>query len=373
MRKALLMATLALLATPAFCGDAYVLFGLPAGQRPRAYNLSVTIPEGGEVYVVGQQETFVYGGRPLLKNVNVDISRDGGTTWTNIGAIASTHRGPIGGNKFNWTVAGPSSTACVVRFSGTIGKTTVAVNSGTFSIGGASAPPYLFTGPVGSMGANGNDGAQGPIGAQGPQGIQGPVGPAGPKGDAGDAGSMGMPGPIGATGATGPVGPKGATGSNGTNGTNGATGPQGATGPAGAAGPKGDAGAQGPAGPVGATGAVGAKGATGANGTNGATGPQGPAGPAGPQGPQGPSCYAGGCFFGIYVLTNVNCIHDERVTDSRCKPGCIIHVDFDDTDAPCDDAVTYKVRVYNGYFIVHLVCANNFSLRHKFHYHVVCP
>lgn len=248
MRK-FVLAALALMASCAFAGDAYLLSGLPPGQRPRAYNLSVTIPDGGEVFVVGQTQTLVYGGRPLLKNVEVDLSRDGGQTWEVLGTIASKRRGPIGGNKFSWKVAGPSSTNCIVRFSGMIGKKKIAVNSDAFSVaggGGADGGPDLFTGPAGNAG---NDGTVGPAGPAGPQGIPGV---AGPKGDAGDIGSMGPQGPAGENGPAGPQGPAGPKGSTG------AAGPAGAAGVAGPAGPKGDVGSMGPKGDTGPAGPAGA-------------------------------------------------------------------------------------------------------------------
>lgn len=329
----------------------------------KKYNINVVIPEGGEVFVAGQPQVFVYGGRTRLTSVLVEMSRDGGGTYQTLGTINNKIKDRTLRNKFFWTVTGPSSTNCIVRFSGITAKRHVAVTSGEFSI--ASGPDgdgdALLTGPQGDAGPAGPQGPAGPAGAQGQKGD---------KGDAGDIGSMGPAGPAGEQGPAGPQGPQGVKGDKGDTGDTGCAGPVGPAGPKGATGsqgPAGAAGAQGPAGPAGAQGTAGPVGPAGPKGATGATGP------AGPQGPAGPSCFPNGCFCGILVLTSTNCSHDERVNDARCKPGCVIHCDFDDTDAPCDDVVNHKIRIYNGYFIVHLTCCNSFSTKHKLHYHVICP
>lgn len=331
-------------------------------------NLTVTVPDGGEVYVVGTQQTFVYGGKGTnLKNVEVDLSRDGGQTFESLGSINNKVKNRLLKNRFFWTVTGPAAGNCTVRFSGMRGKHKVSVLSPAFAIAGDDNN-QLLVGPAGPAGAQGDAGPAGPAGAQGPKGDKGDKGD---QGVAGDIGSMGPAGPAGSQGPAGPAGPQGPAGAKGATGyagPQGPAGPAGATGPAGVAGP---AGAQGPAGVAGPAGPAGAKGATG---NNGATGPQGPAGPAGPQGPAGASCYPSGCFFGCCYLTGTNCTHDEVINDSRCKPGCIIHIDFDDSEANCGDDVRWKIRnISNGSFKIHLTCDTNFSTKCKIHYHVICP
>lgn len=154
-------------------------------------------------------------------------------------------------------------------------------------------------------GADGAQGARGDTGATGPAGAPGKDGAKGDPGEKGDTGAQGAKGDTGATGPAGPQGPAGAPGKDGTNGKPGAAGADGVT-PhigdngnwylggtdtgkpsRGATGAKGDAGATGPAGPAGPQGHAGAPGKDGAPGAPGAQGEKGEKGEKGDPGTPG--------------------------------------------------------------------------------------
>lgn len=196
-----------------------VLAGLMLmGSACAAQKMTITAPLGGETYFEGGTEVVL--AKASAKTVQVDLSRDGGTTFTHIGTINNQSKDRSLRYKLFWNVVGPASNKCLWRFTWAQGRKTIVTTSPEFSILTKDA-------------------------VTGPAGLQGPKGDKGDKGDQGDIGSTGPEGSQGNKGDTGPAGPKGNTGSQGA---------QGATGNAGVAGPKGDTGAKGNTGATGATG-----------------------------------------------------------------------------------------------------------------------
>lgn len=208
-------------------------------------------PEGGEVYLLGTDQFVRLGKRTRVKEVTIALSRDGGATWEDLGVINKRNKNKLLRQVLPWTVAGPTSSTCLLRASGLFRKTTVEVFS----------PVFIVTDSL--LGPVGDEGPPGPMGPQGPQGVQGIQGP---QGETGPMGPQGEIGPMGPQGPEGPLGPEGPQGPIGSDGLQGETGPQGPAGPQGEPGPQGDQGLTGPAGP------------------QGDPGPQGPAGPQGPPG-----------------------------------------------------------------------------------------
>lgn len=133
-------------------------------------------------------------------------------------------------------------------------------------------------GGKGDPGAKGDPGDKGDTGAQGTKGDMGATGPQGPKGDPGEKGDPGATGPAGPRGPVGAPGKDGAPGNDGADGKPGAAGADGVTPHIGGNGNwyigSTDTGKP-------------SRGATGAKGDAGATGPAGPAGPAGAPGKDG--------------------------------------------------------------------------------------
>ena len=223
----------------------------------------------------------------------IQYSTDGGSTWTNLIAVAE-----LKGGKGDPGAKGDPGDKGDTGAPGTKGDT------------GATGPQ----GPKGDPGEKGGPGATGPAGPQGPKGdpgekgdpgATGPAGPRGPKGDPGEKGDPGATGPAGPRGPVGAPGKDGAPGNDGADGKPGAAGADGVT-PhigdngnwylggtdtgkpsRGATGAKGDAGATGPAGPAGPQGHAGAPGKDGAPGAPGAQGEKGEKGEKGDPGAKG--------------------------------------------------------------------------------------
>lgn len=98
-------------------------------------------PGGGEVFAIGQVQKVRLGARTRAKVVTIDISRDGGATFQLLGAIDNSTKDVTMRNVLTFTVTGPSSSNCVLRATGTIGRTSITSTSSPFSIGTAGAPP----------------------------------------------------------------------------------------------------------------------------------------------------------------------------------------------------------------------------------------
>ena len=136
----------------------------------------VGAPDGGEVFTIGSNQ-LVVAGKVHLPNITVDLSRDGGQTFTNIGVINNKRKGikPAQKNILAWTVTGPVSTNCVIRMTSFYCKKNYIAISNGFSIGDNE-------GVADGNADIGPQGPAGPTGADGAQGEQGPAGPAGKDG-----------------------------------------------------------------------------------------------------------------------------------------------------------------------------------------------
>ena len=72
-------------------------------------SITVTSPNGGESWAVGSTHPITWTSVGITGNVQIDVSRDGGTTWSTI--ILNT---PNTG-KLNWTVTGPATALARIR------------------------------------------------------------------------------------------------------------------------------------------------------------------------------------------------------------------------------------------------------------------
>lgn len=71
--------------------------------------LRVAAPNGGETWPIGTTQTITWTSTALSGNVNIDLSRDGGTTWTTVATdIPNT-------GQYNWTVTGPATSRARIR------------------------------------------------------------------------------------------------------------------------------------------------------------------------------------------------------------------------------------------------------------------
>lgn len=185
------------------------------GSAQAAQKIIISAPLGGETYFEGGTEVVL--AKTAAKTVQVDLSRDGGTTFVHIGQINNQAKDRSLRYKLFWNVIGPASNQCLWRFTWAQGRKTLITTSPVFSI----LTKEAVTGADGQTGPQGPQGIQGPKGDKGDQGDIGSMGPQGPQG------IQGLKGSTGATGPTGPQGPAGPKGDTGAKGSTGATGPQG--------------------------------------------------------------------------------------------------------------------------------------------------
>jgi len=89
----------------------FCLYGDPALIRSGTIseNITVTSPNGGENWQVGSNQTITWISTGTSGNVNIELSRDAGSTWENL-----FYNTPDDQSQF-WTVTGPPSTNCQIR------------------------------------------------------------------------------------------------------------------------------------------------------------------------------------------------------------------------------------------------------------------
>src|ERR1043165_8209430 len=72
-------------------------------------------PRGGEVYFNGQQQSVRLNAKTRAKSVAIELSRDGGFTFTSLGTINNMVKDKTKLNVLSFTVAGAGSNNCVLR------------------------------------------------------------------------------------------------------------------------------------------------------------------------------------------------------------------------------------------------------------------
>lgn len=96
-------------------------------QISDATGLTVTRPNGGEYFLIGNNHTIEWTAFNTSGQVLIEASRDSGATWETVAASA-----PDNGS-FNWNVTGPTSAKALVRISDVDGAPSD-VSDSTFSI-----------------------------------------------------------------------------------------------------------------------------------------------------------------------------------------------------------------------------------------------
>jgi len=117
-----------------FLQAAVFFFVLPMASFAAAVKpVVITLPQGGEVFYEGQTQTVTLSSKTTYKAVTIELSRDGGTTWTTLGTTNKTSL-----FKLQFTVAGPDSTNCVIRATGVGASGSAAISNG-FAIAAAAS------------------------------------------------------------------------------------------------------------------------------------------------------------------------------------------------------------------------------------------
>src|SRR5262245_17791844 len=105
-----------------------------------ASKMVLDTPRGGEYFVVGSMQTVRLGGKIKASSVNVEISWDGGTSFSPLGTATVT-KGVA--QELAFMVAPPVSASCMVRATATIKGKATTITSRPFTI--APLPLMSFT------------------------------------------------------------------------------------------------------------------------------------------------------------------------------------------------------------------------------------
>jgi hypothetical protein len=85
------------------------VFGISQVNHSIVPRIKVNVPNGGENWMIGSGNTITWQSTGLTGNVNIELSRDGGATWTAL--YSST---PNDGRQA-WKVAGPETNQARIR------------------------------------------------------------------------------------------------------------------------------------------------------------------------------------------------------------------------------------------------------------------
>ena len=92
-------------------------------------SITVTSPNGGENWNTGSVQTITWTSSGITGGVCIDISRDGGSSWSEI--ITNT----ANDDSQSWTVAGPATTRARIRVRSTLDGSIWDMSNGNFAIG----------------------------------------------------------------------------------------------------------------------------------------------------------------------------------------------------------------------------------------------
>jgi len=91
-------------------------------------SLTVTAPNGGESWAVGSAQTIQWSSSSVSGNVRIDLSRNGGATWTTLFASVANDGGQT------WSVTGPATTQLRIRVSSVTSPGTSDLSDANFTI-----------------------------------------------------------------------------------------------------------------------------------------------------------------------------------------------------------------------------------------------
>ena len=113
-------------------------------------SITFTSPAGGEVFFPNKTYTIRLATKGNIPSIALELSRDGGQTFSNIGIIDNTSKDKSTHNSFTFKPTIPYSADCLIRATAP-GKTAATATSMPFTIGNASltgAAPGTVTGDV---------------------------------------------------------------------------------------------------------------------------------------------------------------------------------------------------------------------------------
>jgi hypothetical protein len=113
-------------------GDASTYDISNANFRIGGGSVTVSAPNGGEVWPIGSTQKILWSTTGFIGNVKIDVSRNGGSTWTTL--ISST----TNDGSYDWKVVTPLSTTARIRVSSYDDPSVLDISNADFRIGGGS-------------------------------------------------------------------------------------------------------------------------------------------------------------------------------------------------------------------------------------------
>lgn len=101
-------------------------------QIIEATHITLTSPNGGDVWRVGEQQPITWSAENIGASVKIELSRDGGGAWTILNPET------LNTGSWPWTVTEPTSANCLIRV-GSLDGSVVDVSDGSFKIDFAAA------------------------------------------------------------------------------------------------------------------------------------------------------------------------------------------------------------------------------------------
>jgi len=95
---------------------------------PPTANLTVTSPNGGEIWPIGSTQVIQWTSSGLTGKVKIQVSRNGGASWSLITASTAND------GRFNWTVTGKATTHARIRITSVTDPTVLDVSDADFTI-----------------------------------------------------------------------------------------------------------------------------------------------------------------------------------------------------------------------------------------------
>jgi hypothetical protein len=101
---------------------------LLAEPPPSSSTLTVTAPNGAESWAAGSTQTIQWSSSGVSGNIRIDLSRDGGATWTTLFTSVANS------GSQSWTVMGPATTQARIRVSSVNTPSVSDVSDANFTI-----------------------------------------------------------------------------------------------------------------------------------------------------------------------------------------------------------------------------------------------
>lgn len=93
--------------------------------------LTVTVPNGGDVWPIGAVKAITWAGTGFIGNVKIEVSRNGGSTWILLNSNAAN-------GTWNWTVTAPATSQARVRVTSVTNPAVTDMSNTNFTVGGGT-------------------------------------------------------------------------------------------------------------------------------------------------------------------------------------------------------------------------------------------